>query len=264
MKQQARTMARAAGRGLLQALVSPDPAPAWRSRSARNAAITAAALGGVLLVAAALGGTLLIARSLGDHPSAQDFQRPAGLLVVLFALAACLPLAVRYPLLAWRISFLMVLLGPLIPGQGGFGLDPGSVTILLITFVIAGLRRPRAVLWWMQALMLVPVWLWTGPDRVKPAEVALLFLGTGVLTEGAAAWRRARQTLADQTRLAEAERARRAVLEERAKSASRWRWNPRSFVSACSTTPRPASRVTREPGTASPACGSGRRCSAVG
>jgi len=210
-------MARAAGRGLLQVLAGPDPAPAWRSTSARNAAIAAAVLGGILLVAAALGGTLLIARSLGDHPSAQDFQRPTGLLVVLFALAACLPLTVRYPLLAWRISYLVVLLGPLLPGENG--LDPGSVTILLITFVIAGLRRPRAVLWWMLALMLVPVWLWTGPDWVKPAEVSLLFLGTGVLTEGAAAWRRARQALADQTRLADAERARRAVLEERAKIA---------------------------------------------
>jgi len=217
VKQQARTMARAAGRGLLQVLAGPDPAPAWRSTSARNAAIAAAVLGGILLVAAALGGTLLIARSLGDHPSAQDFQRPTGLLVVLFALAACLPLTVRYPLLAWRISYLVVLLGPLLPGENG--LDPGSVTILLITFVIAGLRRPRAVLWWMQALMLVPVWLWTGPDWVKPAEVSLLFLVTGGLTEGAAAWRRARQALADQTRLADAERARRAVLEERAKIA---------------------------------------------
>jgi signal transduction histidine kinase len=217
VKQQARTMARAAGRGLLQVLAGPDPAPAWRSRGARNAAITAAVLGGVLLVAAALGGTLLIARSLGDHPAAQDFQRPTGLLVVLFALAACLPLTVRYPLLAWRISYLVVLLGPLLPGENG--VDPGSVTILLITFVIAGLRRPRAVLWWMQALMLVPVWLWTGPDWVKPAEVSLLFLVTGGLTEGAAAWRRARQALADQTRLADAERARRAVLEERAKIA---------------------------------------------
>src|SRR6185437_3650193 len=217
VKQQVRTMARAAGRGLLQVLAGPDPAPAWRSTSARNAAIAAAVLGGILLVAAALGGTLLIARSLGDHPSAQDFQRPTGLLVVLFALAACLPLTVRYPLLAWRISYLLVLLGPLLPGENG--LDPGSVTILLITFVIAGLRRPRAVLWWMLALMLVPVWLWTGPDWVKPAEVSLLFLGTGVLTEGAAAWRRARQALADQTRLADAERARRAVLEERAKIA---------------------------------------------
>jgi signal transduction histidine kinase len=217
VKPQARTMARAAGRGLLQVLIGPDPAPAWRSKGARNAAITAAVLGGVLLVAAALGGTLLIARSLGDHPSAQDFQRPTGLLVVLFTLAACLPLAVRYPLLAWRITYLVVLLGPLLPGENG--LDPGSVAILLITFVIAGLRRPRAVLWWMQALTLVPVWLWTGPDWVKPAEVSLLFLGAGALTEGAAAWWRARQALADQTRLAEAERARRAVLEERAKIA---------------------------------------------
>jgi signal transduction histidine kinase len=217
VEQQARTVTRAAWRGLLQVLAGPDPAPAWRSKGARNAAITAALLGAALLVAAGLGATLLIARSLGDHPSAQDYQRPAGLLVVLFALAACLPLAVRYPLLAWRISYLVVLLGPPIRGQ--HGLDPGAVTILLVTFVIAGLRRPRAVLWWMQALMLVPVWLWGGPDWVKPAEVTLVLAGTGVLTEGGAVWRRARQALAEQTRRAEAERARSAVLEERAKIA---------------------------------------------
>lgn len=204
-------------RGLVRVLFGPDRAPVWGSRSARNTAIAAALLGGVLLAAAALGGTLMVARSLGGHPSVQDYQRPAGLVVVTLTLAACLPLTVRYPLLAWRISYLVVLLGPLVPGRGG--LDAGAVTVLLITFVIAGIRHPREVLWWMQALMLIPVWLWAGPDWVKPAEVTLVLAGTGVLTEGAAAWRRARRALAEQTRRAEAEQGRRAVLEERAKIA---------------------------------------------
>lgn len=217
VKQQVVSVATAAGRGLLRVLAGPDPVPAWRSRSARNAALAAAVLGGVLLVAAALGGTLLIARSLGAHPSPEDYSRPAGLLVVLFALAACLPLAVRYPLLAWRISYLVTLLGPLLPGQ--HGLDPGAVTILLVTFVIAGIRSPREVLWGMQALMLVPVWLWAGPGWVKQAEVTLVLAAAGVLAEGAAAWRRASRALAEQTRLAETEQARRAVLEERGRIA---------------------------------------------
>jgi signal transduction histidine kinase len=205
------------GRGLRQVLAGPDQAPAWRSRSARNAAVAAALLGGALLVAAALGGTLLIARTLGGHPSTRDHSTPAGILVVVFALAACLPLTVRYPLLAWRISYLAVLLDPLLLGRNG--LDPGSVLVLLVTFVIAGIRQPRAVLWWMQALMLVPVWLWTGPDWVKPVVVTLVLAGIGILAEGAAAWRRASRALAEQTRRAEIEQARRAVLEERARIA---------------------------------------------
>jgi signal transduction histidine kinase len=217
VKQPVAGVVRVAGQGLLRVLAGPDRPVADRSRGARNAAITAALLGAALLVAAALGVTLLIARSLGAHPSGHDYQHSAGTLVVVFSLAGCLPLTVRYPLLAWRISYLVVLLGPLIPGQSG--LDPGSMLILLVTFVIAGLRDQRAVRCWMLALTLIPVWLWTGPDWVKPAEVTLVVAGAGMLAEGANAWRRARQALAEQTRRAEAEQGRRAVLEERAKIA---------------------------------------------
>lgn len=197
-------------------LAGPDPSPAWRSAEARWAAIAAAFLGWALLVLAALGGTLLLARSLGGRASPGDVQ-PAGALAAFSAIAGCLPLSVRYPLMAWRVSYLVVLLAPLLPGQNRW--DTGYVIIILTVFVIAGLRRPREVLWWMWALMLIPVWLWTGPDWTKPVEMGLVITCAAGLTEGAASWRRARQALAEQTRRAEAEQARRAVLEERAKIA---------------------------------------------
>jgi signal transduction histidine kinase len=217
VKQQVRTATRGAGRGLLRVLVGPDPSPAWRSAGTRRAALAAAFLGWALLVAAALGGTLLLARSLGDGHAAAQVNRPTGVLVVFSALAGCLPLAVRYPLMAWRVSYLVVLLSPLIPGESRW--EPGYVVILLIVFVIAGLSHPREALWWMWALMLIPVGLWTGPDWAKPVEMGLVVTGVAGLTEVAAAWRRARRALAEQTRLAGAERARSAVLEERAKIA---------------------------------------------
>src|SRR6266496_2808944 len=202
----ARTLARPAVRGLIQVLAAPDPPPAWwRSRPRRRAAIALTVLGMVLLFLAVVGVVLALYRAGGPAERRFHTLHPGWLLLVPAGLAP-LPLAPRYPLL-----------GPLIPGQPRW--DPAQITVLIAVFAVAGLRHPRPVLWWMWALMLAPVWLWTGPDWVNPAEATILFTVIAVLVDGAGAWRRARRALAAQAERAELEGSRRAVLEERARIA---------------------------------------------
>src|SRR6266704_6179387 len=213
----ARTLARPAVRGLIQVLAAPDPPPAWwQSRPRRRAAIALTVLGTALLALAALGVVLALYRA--GAPAERRFHalHPGWLLLVPAGLAP-LRLAPRYPLLSWRIAYLPALLFPLVPGQSRW--DPAQITVLILVFWVAGLRQPRPALWWMWALMLAPVWLWTGPDWVKPVEATILFTLAAVLVDGASAWRRARRALAAQAERAELEKARRAVLEERARIA---------------------------------------------
>jgi signal transduction histidine kinase len=203
----AQALARPAGRGLLQVLTAPDPPPAWwRSPPRRRAAIVLTVLGLVLIGMAALGMVLACFRA-GVQAE----------LLLVPGLLAPLPFALRYPLLGWRIAYLTAVAVPLVPGQPKW--DPAQIAVLLLVFWAAGLRHPRPVLWWMWALMLAPVWLWTGPGWVKPAQATVLFTVAAVLVDGAGAWLRARRALASQVEQAEIERSRRAVLEERARIA---------------------------------------------
>jgi signal transduction histidine kinase len=156
-------------------------------------------------------------------------SRP-GWLAVEIVVGGAVAIAPRWPLLAWRIAWLGVLVTPLIPGQSHA--DAGKYIILAVATSVAGLRYPRRVLWTMTVLTLIPVWIWTGPDWVYPAVNSGLFAALVVL-DLAGRWRRDRRALAAQTEhaasqaalaeretaRAEQETARRAVLEERARIA---------------------------------------------
>src|SRR6185437_12376307 len=122
----ARGMAHAAvqraWRGLVQVLTGPEPPPVWRWRSSEERRAAYAVLGAVtfLLCAANLVGAL---------------ARPGQLLVALPAVAP-LPLAARYPMRAWRIGWLALLLAPLVPAswRGGWPWGPGQMLALLGAF----------------------------------------------------------------------------------------------------------------------------------
>jgi hypothetical protein len=137
-----------------------------------------------------------------------------GWLAVGFAVAAALPLAPRFALLAWRLAFLGVLLTPLIPGQTRA--DAGYYVVLAIVFAVAGMRYGPRHAWWMWGLTLIPVWLWTGPDWVYPAVntgwLALLAVAVHALSY----WRRDRQAITAQTALARQQAARAEQQHERA------------------------------------------------
>ena len=148
------------------------------------------------------------------------------LLQVLVALAVVAPLlvAVRYPLVGWRVGWLGMLLVPLLHERwwGGLRWDPVQILVLLTVLCLAGIRHGRPVLCWLWALTLIPWWLWTGKNGPGPVMVALgslAFLAMAVAVDRVGSERRARQALADQADQTELERARLAVLEQRARFA---------------------------------------------
>ncbi len=153
-------------------------------------------------------------------------QRPLGLgqQVLAVAVVAPLPLAARYPMLAWRIGWLALLLAPLVPATwwGGWPWGPAQVFALLGAFWLAGVRQPRPELWWMWALSLIPWWLWLTadvPNLRGPASATIVFTVAVIAVDSMGSRLRAQRALAAQTERTEAERARRATLEERTRIA---------------------------------------------
>jgi signal transduction histidine kinase len=239
--------ARAARRGLIQVLAGADPpvtGPGWRSPWQRLAAWTAA---GLLLCAASLAGA-------GGGPSARRAGRTANQtiwagtylrhlgtippslsaalggpatvlkLVALAAVVVPLALAIRYPLWAWRLGWLALWLVPLLDAYwwGGLPWDLAQVLVLLAVLYAAGIRHGRPVLCWLWALTLLPWWFWMlrqGPGAVGAALGCAAFLALAVAADRAGSERRLHRELAEQTEQTELERARRTVLEERARMA---------------------------------------------
>lgn len=148
------------------------------------------------------------------------------LVLVLVALSVVAPLliAVRHPLLGWRIGWLGLLLVPLLGERwwGGLPWDPVQIAVLLAVLCLAGIRHERPVLCWLWALTLIPWWLRAGQDRLSLVTAALgslAFVVMAVAVDRAGSERRARQALAAQADQTELERARLAVLEQRTRFA---------------------------------------------
>ena len=145
-------VARRAWHGLVQVLIGPDPPSVWRWRSPRQRRVAYTTLGVATLA-------LCAANLVGA------FAEPAQPLLAV-PLVAPLPLAARYPMLAWRIGWLALLLTPLVPATwwGSWPWGPGQILALLGAFCLAGIRQQRPELWWMWALTLIPWWLWLAAD----------------------------------------------------------------------------------------------------
>jgi signal transduction histidine kinase len=148
------------------------------------------------------------------------------LVQVLVALAVVAPLlmAIRYPLLGWRIGWLGLLLVPLLHERwwGGLEWDPVQILVLLTVLCLAGIPHERLVLCWLWALTLVPWWFWAARDGLNVVTATLgsvVFLAMAVAVDRVGSERRARQALADQADQTELERARLAVLEQRTRFA---------------------------------------------
>ena len=142
-----------------------------------------------------------------------------GLLAVL-----PLPLAARYPLLAWRIGWLAFLLIPLqsLFWWGGWPWYPVQVPLLLVVFCVAGIRQPRPVLWWMWGLTLLAWWLWTGtgkPNIVAHLLGTVAFTAVAVAVDSVSSRRRAQLALTSLAERTELSQAQLTVLEERTRIA---------------------------------------------
>jgi signal transduction histidine kinase len=206
----ARSAATRARHGLTQVLGGADPPPVWHWRSSGERRTAYAALGAVTLA-------LCVANMPGGFAT-------LGQLLLAVPVVAPLPLAARYPMLAWRLGWLALFLVPLVPADwpGRWPWGPGQILAMLGAFCIAGIRQPRAQLWWMWALTLVPWWLWLAtdvPNLDGPAGAAFVFTFAAIAVDSLGSWIRAQRALAAQTERAQEERARRAVLEERTRIA---------------------------------------------
>jgi signal transduction histidine kinase len=140
--------------------------------------------------------------------------------------AGALLLAIRRSLAVWRFVFLLALVGPLLPRVGWGPLLPlqsgselGQLILVLVIFCVAGYRHSRAAIWWMWALMLVPVWLWMGHGWEKPVVGALVLTAVAEALDALGSSQRARRALVAQYEQTELEEARRAVLVERTRIA---------------------------------------------
>ncbi len=203
--------------------------PAWQSWSPqqRRALYTAVAVATVVLC-------LISAASLQGapppHPPTPFLRGSANLPVGAWhwlsavVVVLPLPLAVRYPLLAWCAGWLALLLVPLLPGYwaGGWPWGPVQILVLLVVFCAAGIHRGRLVLWSAAALTLVPWWLWLARDEADlrgPAAATVAFAAVAIAVDSIGARWRVQQDLAAQTKRTELEQARLAVLEERTRIA---------------------------------------------
>jgi len=217
--------------GLVHVLIGRDRAPSWRWRSSQE---RWAAYAGLSLVTVAL----CVANAASMHgvaimhgplsgitlPPADEIPPSLAQQAVAVAVVAPLLLAARYPLLTWRIEWLALLLVPLVPAAwwGGWPWGPPQVFVLLAAMCVAGVRYQRPVLWWMWALSLIPWWLWLTADLPNlngPASATIVFTAATIVVDSLGSRLRAQHALAGQTKLAEQERARRAVLEERTRIA---------------------------------------------
>jgi signal transduction histidine kinase len=209
-----------AARGLGQVLAGPSPAPAWRWRSRQERRMAYAALIAATVALSFINVTHVgqVAVS-GTQPPRSGWQVALALVVI-----APLPLAARYPMPAWRAGWLALLLSPLLPAAwwGGWPWGPPQVLALLAVFCLAAVRQPRAGLWWMWVLTLIPWLLWLVkdiPDLNGPASATMVFAAAAVAADSIGSRLRTQRALAAQTEHADAERARRAVLEERTRIA---------------------------------------------
>jgi len=210
----------AARHALIPVLTGPDPAPAWRWRSRKEHRAEYAALAAATLALCFINVTHVhqVAPN-GAQPPASAAQLALALVVL-----APLPLAAKYPMLAWRTGCVLLLLSPLLPAAwwGGWPWGPPQVLALLGAFCLAGVRQRRAALCWMWALTLLP---WCGwlvkdvPDLNGPASATVAFTAAAIVVDSIGSRLRVQRVLTMQTAHADAERARRAVLEERTRIA---------------------------------------------
>jgi signal transduction histidine kinase len=163
---------------------------------------TAAAILGVLVIALSV--AALASRPLAGHGDAHG---------ALFV--GLLFLAPRFRLAAWRLGLLAAL------GLSYFGSSETAGTAefvaLVALFCVAATVSPRIVLWWMSVLMLAVLWI-AHPVGVGDAiGVSGLIVAAAVAMDAIRAWQQTRDALEVETKHAEREQGRRAVLEERAR-----------------------------------------------
>ena len=127
-------------------------------------------------------------------------------------------LVVRRPLLAWRVAYPLLVFGP-VGGKSNeaWPWPPVQIIVFLVVLLAVSLTEDTGVRAWVTGLSIVPAFLYT--DQANAFGVAVLLVVIALLGDVLSRRRQGSRALAEQTELTELERARRAILEERARIA---------------------------------------------
>ncbi|MEV7225763.1 histidine kinase [Polymorphospora sp. NPDC051019] len=204
---------RAAPRDLRRLLVGPDyppyrAEPAGRWRRFRPYLVQAGLLG-------LIGLTVAAAQYLQD---ARGLPEPAA---IALGIGATLPagIALRSPLWAWRLGYLMLFLGTLHARQEeSWPWNPVQIFGFLFVLVLLAVRADAGVAAWAGLLTLLPVYLLV-PTLANAHGVTVLVAVTLVVGDQVRRRRQSQRALVEQAEVSELEKARRAVLEERTRIA---------------------------------------------
>jgi signal transduction histidine kinase len=204
------------GRGFVTVLIARDPPPRLRSSRLRMLATAATWIAAALLLLALIGilrsagrsGVYVTPSGFGTGPS----PKPAEIAAALGVLFLC----IRFPLLAWRIAYLMFFLLELLGINNGIKFP--LVAAILVCYWIAGLRHGRPAAWAMFLLNLVPVWAFM-PGQERPLLSTLALVVIQVALDATIVSRRTGHALAEQVARSELDEAHRALLEERTRIA---------------------------------------------
>ena len=143
-----------------------------------------------------------------------------GIVIAIIAAGSVLPVAVtvRWPVAAWRIAFLMLFLGSINLGpKEPWPWNPVQILGFLVVLGRLAFTQAPAVTAWATGLSLVPLFVYA--DRTNAWGAAFLLVAIAALGDITFRRRRTRELVAEHEELTEQERAKRAVLEERARIA---------------------------------------------
>ena len=143
-----------------------------------------------------------------------------GWMAALLAIGSVLPVAVmlRRPLLAWRLAVLMVFIGPMYAtAQEPWPWNPVQIIGFLVVHGMLAATEESPTTAWATALAIAGVF--TYAEQANAWGASVLVVAVAAIGDILARRRQSRRQLAEQAELTELERARRAVLEERARIA---------------------------------------------
>jgi signal transduction histidine kinase len=141
-------------------------------------------------------------------------------LAIVIAAGSVLPavLALRAPLLAWRIAFVMQFIGVIgAKPTESWPWNPVQICGFLIVLFVVALTEQSAVTVWVTAFSVIPAFLFALDANAWGAAILLVIVA--LLGDMIARRRQSRRVIAEKEELNEQERARRALLEERARIA---------------------------------------------
>jgi signal transduction histidine kinase len=149
-----------------------------------------------------------------------DNRRLPAVVIVIIAAGSVVPVAVayRYPVLAWRIAFLMMFVGSVNVGpREPWPWNPVQIFGFLVVLARLAVTQSSGVTAWATGLSLIPVFVYASVANAWGGAVLLV----AIAALGDIVYRRRRtgQLLAEQVEVSELERAKRAVLEERTRIA---------------------------------------------